>query len=120
MIWNVESGCQALITLDGEQVLYPQYADSDAGVVRAPLIGKKLEAIYDHERDDFAVVERQGKVAIIALGAPSDGYPFSIDQRREGELSDRWDQPVCSIVDALNAATSDKIWAMRPRPKRTP
>jgi hypothetical protein len=104
LIWTVESGCAALITLDGEQVVYPQYADSDAGVVRAPPIGKKLEAIFDHERDDFAVVERHGKVAIIALGAPSERYPFSIDQHREGELSDRWDQPVCSIVDALNQA----------------
>ena len=93
MIWTVESGCAALITLDGEQVVYPQYADSDAGVVRAPLIGKKLEAIFDHGRDDFAVVERQGKVAIITLGAPSENYAFSLDHHREGELSDRWDQP---------------------------
>jgi hypothetical protein len=38
-------------------------------------------------------VERQGKVAIIPLGAPSERYPFSIDHHREGELSDRWDQP---------------------------
>jgi hypothetical protein len=103
MIWTVESGCRALITLDGWPVLYPQYADSDAGVVRAPLIGKQREAIYDHGRDDFAVVERQGKVAIIAHGAPSENYAFSLDHHREGELSDRWDQPVCSIVDALNA-----------------
>ena len=101
MIWTIESGCAALITLDGEQVVYPQYADSDAGVVRAPLIGKKLEAIFDHGRDDFAVVERQGKVAIIPLGAPSERYPFSLDQHREGELSDRWDQPVCSAPSSM-------------------
>jgi hypothetical protein len=61
-----------------------------------------LEAIYDHGRDDFAVVERRGKVAIVerqgtALAAPSERYPFSIDHHRKGELSDRWDQPVCSI-----------------------
>jgi hypothetical protein len=108
-----------LVTLDGHIIYAAQTADDAEGIVTAPLIDSVKGIIFDHGREDYAVVERKGRVTITPLHkkSPSDffvraedflesageDYPFLLSGAREGELDPTWDQPRPWVPDKPSA-----------------
>lgn len=95
---SIDGGPQWRATLDGESVHYAQSADDVAGIVCAPLVTADGGAVFDHSRDDFALVERRGRVEIF----PREGFytkkpvsednPFRVEKARPGELGPDYDK----------------------------
>lgn len=99
--YTVEAGSGWRATLDGKQVLYAQEAedangaDGIAGYVIAPLVYPSGKPVFDHARNDYAIVRRWGKVAVTTGGMTperrafiaEDDNPFRLEAARRGELS---------------------------------
>jgi hypothetical protein len=104
-----------LVTLDGHIIYAAQTADDAEGIVTAPLIDSAKGIIFDHGREDYAVVERKGRVTITPLykKSPSgffvraedflesagEDYPFLLSGAREGELGPTWDRPKPRVIE---------------------
>ena len=106
MKYTVEAGSGWRATLDGKQVLYAQEADDEIGYVLAPLIDAEGKPIFDHQREEWAIVRREGKVVVQRDMTPAlrvliaeDDNAFRVEQAREGELSA--DYVAATPLDAL-------------------
>ncbi len=99
--YTVEAGSGWRATLDGKQVLYVQEADDVAGYVLAALVDAEGKPIFDHAREDYPIVKREGKVVVIESGMTTeqraliaaDDNPFRVEQARDGELSADYAKP---------------------------
>jgi hypothetical protein len=97
--YHVQEPMYWAISLDGHPVHYAQTADDEAGTATAPLVSADGKPVFDHGREDFAIVERAGKVEIKQIFDPPpvnavatvpDDNPFRVEKAREGELSLDW------------------------------